>query len=38
MVPLACCLPVLSGEGVPKSRALEYPIACRGDDDWIYSP
>lgn len=38
VVPLACCLLVLSGEGIPKSRALEYSITCRGDDDWIYTP
>lgn len=38
VVPLACCLLVLSGEGVSKSRALEYSVACRGDDDWIHTP
>ena len=38
VVPLACCLLVLSGEGISKSRALEYSIACCGDDDWIHTP
>lgn len=37
VVSLACGLPILPGEGIPKGRTLEYSTPCDGHDGFIHS-